>query len=197
MAARGALASLLAAVFLAAGALAAGDSRAAAAPAAGVAAAAPASRPDNAWTREGFVLPGLDGVEHTLAEWKGKVIMLNFWATWCAPCQAEIADFVAFQDKYGAAGLQIVGVGLDEERKLRNVRRTLEINYPILVADPERNALLMKKWGNAGGIVPYTVVIDRDGGIVYTHRGPLYRDAFDEQVLPLLGKGGAAVAVAP
>ena len=178
MAGPGALCSLLAALILAAGAFAAGESR-----------AAPVARPDSAWTHEAFQLPGLDGARHVLAEWKGKVIMLNFWATWCAPCQAEIADFVAFQDQYGGAGLQIVGVGLDAEKKLRNVQRTLEINYPILVADPERNALLMKQWGNTSGIVPYTVVIDRDGGIAYTQRGPLHRDVFEERVLPLLGNG--------
>src|SRR5512139_990024 len=140
------------------------------------------------WPQGDFSLRGLDGEMHSLSNWKGKVIMLNFWATWCAPCQAEIADFVSFQDEFQAAGLQIIGVGMDEERKLRNVQRTLEINYPILVADPVRNARLMTQWGNDSGIVPYTVVIDRDGQIKYIHRGPLHRDAFDENILPLLGK---------
>lgn len=149
----------------------------------------PTGQPDNAWSHEQFSLHGLDGVVHTLADWKGKVIMLNFWATWCAPCQAEITDFIAFQEEYRAQGLQVIGLGLDAEQKLRNVQRTLEINYPILVADPERNTLLMSQWGNSSGIIPYTIVIDRDGRITYTHRGPLHRDTFDENVLPLLGKG--------
>ena len=144
---------------------------------------------DNAWSQKPFSLRGLDGVDHTLADWKGKVIMLNFWATWCASCQAEISDFIAFQEEYGAQGLQVIGLGLDAEQKLRNVQRTLEINYPILVADPERNANLIRQWGNSSGMIPYTVVIDRDGRIIYTHRGPLHRDTFDENVLPLLGKG--------
>jgi peroxiredoxin len=146
----------------------------------------PAGPHDTAWSREAFSLPGLDGVKHTLAEWKGKVIMLNFWATWCPSCQTEISDFIAFQEEYRAQGLQVVGLGLDVEQKLRNVQRTLEINYPILVADPARHANLIRQWGNSSGVIPYTVVIDREGQIIYTHRGPLHRDAFDENVLPLL-----------
>lgn len=138
------------------------------------------------WSQKTFSLRGLDGVTHTLEDWKGKVIMLNFWATWCAPCQAEIADFVSFQEKFQTEGLQIIGLGFDDEHKLRNVQRTLGINYPILVADPDRNSKLMGQWGNRSGIVPYTVVIDRNGIIIYLHYGPLHQDIFNEQVLPLL-----------
>lgn len=135
-----------------------------------------------------FSLTGLDGVTHSLADWKGKVVLLNFWATWCAPCLYEIRDLVAFQERYQARGLQIVGLGLDDEKKLRNVQRTLEINYPVLVADPVDNSGLMRLWGNSSGVVPYTVVIDRDGRIAYVHHGLINSDVFDEYVLPLLDK---------
>jgi peroxiredoxin len=133
-------------------------------------------------------LPGLDGVRHSLADWNGKVIIVNFWATWCSPCLYEIPDFVAYQEQYKARGLQIIGVGLDQEKKLRNVQRTLEINYPVLVADPAKNSDLMKIWGNSSGIVPYSVVIDRDGRVVYTHHGLISLDTFNENILPLLDK---------
>jgi peroxiredoxin len=124
---------------------------------------------------------------HSLEEWKGKVVVLNFWATGCSPCLSEIPDFVAYQEQYKTRGLQIIGVGLDEEKKLRNVQRTLEINYPVLVADPKKNGALMESWGNKSGIVPYSVVIDRSGRVVYTHLGQMDRDSFNENVLPLLG----------
>jgi peroxiredoxin len=133
-------------------------------------------------------LMGLDGVKHTLAEWQGKVIMINFWATWCSPCLYEIRDFVAYQEQYKDHGLQIVGIGLDEEAKLRNVQRTLEINYPVLIAEPADNGGLMERWGNSSGVVPYTVVIDRDGRIKYAQHGLVGREEFEENVLPLLDK---------
>ena len=120
-----------------------------------------------------LTLSGLDGERHSLKEWKGKVVILNFWATWCSPCLYEIRDFVAYQEQYKSRGLQIIGVGLDEENKLRNVQRSLEINYPVLVSEPENNATLMKTWGNGSGIVPYTVVIDRAGRVIFTYHGQI------------------------
>jgi peroxiredoxin len=146
------------------------------------------SKTDKESKMKSLSLTGLDGVKHSLADWHGKVIIINFWATWCSPCLYEIRDFVAYQEQYKARGLQIIGVGLDEEKKLRNVQRTLEINYPVLVADPVDNSGLMERWGNSSGVVPYTVVIDRDGRVTYTLRGLMNREVFDEYVLPLLDK---------
>ena len=116
------------------------------------------------------------------------MIVINFWATWCSPCLVEIRDFVAYQKKYKTRGLQIVGVGLDEEKKLRNVQRTLEINYPVLVADPVEVRGLMEKWGNSSGVVPYTVIIGRNGKVSYAHRGAMSPEEFDEYVVSLLDK---------
>src|SRR5512143_4098296 len=72
-------------------------------------------------------LPDLDGKTRRLADWGGKVLLVNFWATWCAPCQAEIPSLMRYQEQYGPKGLQIVGVGLDEPIKLRNFRNSFEL----------------------------------------------------------------------
>jgi peroxiredoxin len=132
-----------------------------------------------------FTLPGMDGKSHELAEWHNKVVLLNFWASWCSPCQTEIRDLVAYQAQYAAQGLQVVGIGLDDEKKLRNVQRTLGINYPVLLANSPGNPL-MAGFGNRDGIVPYSVIISRAGEVVYTHTGLLTQEIFAEQVIPWL-----------
>jgi peroxiredoxin len=132
-----------------------------------------------------FTLPGMDGKPHELGEWRNKVVLLNFWASWCSPCQTEIRDLVAYQSQYAAQGLQIVGIGLDDEVKLRNVQRTLGINYPVLLANSPGNSL-MAGFGNRDGIVPYSVLISREGEVVYTHTGLITQEIFTKQVIPWL-----------
>jgi thiol-disulfide isomerase/thioredoxin len=140
----------------------------------------------NSWKLPPLILNDLQGVEHNLYDWHGKVIMLNFWATWCGPCQIEIPDFIAYQAKYADKGLQIIGVGLDEVRKLRNYVRTVGINYPTLQADPELQYSLLNQWGNPFGVLPFTVIIARDGHLVFMQQGIFNRQAFEAIVKPLL-----------
>jgi len=142
----------------------------------------------SAWQLPPLILNDLKGSKHNLYEWHGKVIMLNFWATWCGPCQIEIPDFIDYQTRYGGKGLQIIGVGLDETRKLRNYVRTVGINYPILQADPELQYSLLKQWGNSFGVLPFTVIIARDGRLVFMQQGVFKSEAFDSIVKPLLRK---------
>lgn len=140
----------------------------------------------NAWELPPLILNDLSGQQHNLYEWHGKVIVLNFWATWCRPCLIEIPDFIDFQARYADQGLQIIGIGLDKERKLRNFVRTTGINYPILQADPELQYPLLKQWGNSYGILPFTVVIAKDGHLVFMQQGILSQETFDIIVKPLL-----------
>lgn len=133
-----------------------------------------------------LILNDLDGTEHNLYDWRGKVIMLNFWATWCGPCQIEIPYFIKYQQNYAGQGLQIIGVGLDEAQKLRNYVRTLGINYPILRADPEQQYELLNQWGDPSGALPYTVVIDRAGRPVFMQAGIFNEETFEMIVKPLL-----------
>jgi thiol-disulfide isomerase/thioredoxin len=140
----------------------------------------------NAWELPPLMLNDLKGQQHNLYDWHGKVIMLNFWATWCGPCQIEIPDFIAYQKDYAKKGLQIVGIGLDETRKLRNYVRTVGINYPVLQADPESQYSLLKQWGNSFGVLPFTVIIGKEGHLVYMQQGIFKKEAFDTYVKPLL-----------
>jgi thiol-disulfide isomerase/thioredoxin len=141
----------------------------------------------NAWDLPPLLLNDLDGEQRSLYDWRGRVIVLNFWASWCGPCQSEIPHLVRYQRDYQGAGLQVIGVALDEARKARNVVRTLHINYPVLVADPQSDQSLLRLWGDAQQVLPYTVVIGRDGHIHFTQVGIMDEETFDDYVLPLLG----------
>jgi len=139
----------------------------------------------------GGALPGLDGQLHRLTDWPGKVVVVNFWAGWCGPCQYEIPDLVAFQAAHAAQGLQVIGIGLDTRERLGNVARSLGINYPVLVAGEGPGADLMGLWGNPTGAIPYSVVLDRRGCVTQVRRGPLDEDDLRDDVLPLLAPASA------
>ncbi|MGJ0493032.1 TlpA family protein disulfide reductase [Methylobacter sp.] len=156
-----------------------------------IAAQAENAKPVNkAWALPALILNDLDGKEHNLYEWRGKVIMLNFWATWCGPCQIEIPYFMKYQQNYAGQGLQIVGIGLDEAQKLRNYARTLGINYPILRAGPEQQYALLNQWGDPSAVLPFTVIIDREGRLVFRQIGVFNDEAFETIVKPLLEESG-------
>ena len=112
----------------------------------------------------------LSGHQRTLTEWNGKVLVVNFWATWCPPCVTEIPGFVELQTKYGSRGLQFVGIALDEVIATAKFSRDRGINYPVLVGE-DNVAQLMRGYGNAIGALPFTVVFNRAGKIVHIHQG--------------------------
>lgn len=115
-------------------------------------------------------LETLDGDRKSLAAWKGKVMVVNFWATWCAPCRKEIPEFIRMQDRLGAQGLQFVGIAIDDKDKVRAYVREFGVNYPVLVG--EVDAVEMgRSLGNEMGALPFTVVIDRSGKVVHTVLG--------------------------
>lgn len=116
------------------------------------------------------LIKDLAGREHSLSEWDGKILVVNFWATWCLPCIVEIPTFVKLQAELGARGLQFVGVALDDRAAAATFAAERAINYPVLVGDDDV-ARLMQSLGNEIGALPYTVVFDRDGNIVHTQQG--------------------------
>ena len=140
----------------------------------------------SAWDMPSFKLKGLDNINHSLEEWRGKVIILNFWASWCAPCQVELKDFITYQQQYGSQGLQIVTIGLDRKSRLARVKRILGIDYPVLVANFSSSTKLLTQWGNKEQVLPYTVVIAKDGHLALKHQGLFDKAMFIKFVKPLL-----------
>lgn len=118
----------------------------------------------------------LEGREHSLSEWAGKILVVNFWATWCTPCVVEIPAFVQLQSELSARGLQFVGIALDDPVAAGKFAAEHAMNYPVLAGD-ENVARLMQGLGNTIGALPYTVVFDRAGRIVYTQQGEWHVDA--------------------
>jgi thiol-disulfide isomerase/thioredoxin len=120
----------------------------------------------------------LEGRPHRLLDWGGKVLLCNFWATWCAPCREEIPLLVAAKHKYAAMGLEIIGIGIDQAAKLRDFAANFRVNYPILVSGPEAIDLL-RALGNAAGALPYSVLVDRAGRIAFRRLGAFRKDELD------------------
>lgn len=107
----------------------------------------------------------LDGRPRRLLEWQGRVLLCNFWATWCAPCREEIPLLVAAKQQWPTSSLEIVGIGIDSAEKIGEFARTYKVNYPVLVADATAIGL-MRGLGNRSGALPYSVVFDRSGAVV-------------------------------
>ena len=133
----------------------------------------------------GLVLPDLSGREQALAQWRGKVLVVNFWATWCAPCREEMPHFVRAQSDQGANGLQFVGIAVDSVDKARQFAAEVSVNYPILIGG--YGAIeLSRALGNSVGALPFTVVLDRRGELAWTHLGPVREPAFGKLLQELL-----------
>lgn len=132
-----------------------------------------------------FTLPDLDGKPRSLNEWRGKVIVLNFWATWCPPCREEIPLLIDLQKRRGPTGLEVIGVAIDDKTAVQRYQRSSGINYPLLMGDDDTLDLIAR-YGNRLGSLPYSVIIDRGGGIAARKLGPFTENELEKIVDPLL-----------
>ena len=130
-------------------------------------------------------LADLKGGLQPLAQWRGQVLVVNFWATWCAPCREEIPGFVRLQERYGARGLTFVGIAIDQPDKVAEFAREFRINYPLLVGGAETLGLL-RQVGNRAGVLPYTLVIDKSGVLVTREPGALKESRLEGILKPLI-----------
>ena len=135
--------------------------------------------------RPDFGLKDIEGEMRDISEWNGKVVLVNFWATWCPPCKKEIPAFMALQDEYGSQGFQVIGIAIDEEQAVKDYADTIGINYPIMAA--ELAAMEISRWyGNRLNALPYSVFVARDGTISYTRPGELTKQQVEKIIKPLL-----------
>jgi thiol-disulfide isomerase/thioredoxin len=131
-----------------------------------------------------FTLKDINNKDVKLSSFKGKVILLDFWATWCGPCKIEIPWFIEFQNKYGKDGLQVVGVSTDDTvEKLKPYVANAKMNYVVLQGLDHDD--VQDAFGPLFGI-PVTVVISRDGKICAKHVGLSSKDAFEKEIKSLL-----------
>ena len=131
-----------------------------------------------------FTLKDLSNTDVKLASFKGKVILLDFWATWCGPCKIEIPWFIEFQNKYGKSGLQVVGVSIDDTLdKLKPYVSQARMNYVVLQGLDHDD--LQDTFGPMFGI-PVSVIISRQGKICSRHVGLSSKEAFENEIKALL-----------
>ena len=133
-----------------------------------------------------FALRALDGRTVKLSDFRGKAVLLNFWATWCAPCRIEMPWLVEFYKQYQSQGLEIVGVSMDDtgqEMAIAEFIKERNVNYPILVG----NNAVADLYGGLR-FLPQTLFIDREGNIVKTMYGIKSKDEFEQSIKELLGE---------
>ena len=138
-----------------------------------------------------FSLKDMDGKTYNLSDYRGKVVMLNFWATWCPPCVKEIPEYVELQGEYGAQGVQFIGIPLDDEgvAKVRPWLAKHPVTYPILLPDTK----VVGTYGDLSSI-PVTFIIDRKGMIRESFVGIRQKPVVVEMLKKYIAEGGGGSA---
>lgn len=132
-----------------------------------------------------LVLADLKGQAQSLGQWRGKVLIVNYWATWCHPCREEMPGFSRLQDKYRDKGVQFVGISIDTADKIIEFQKLTPVSYPLLIGDigvMENSA----KLGNARQALPFTAVFDQQGRLVATKLGRLAEPELERQLKELI-----------
>lgn len=132
-----------------------------------------------------LMLDGADGRPQALAQWRGKVLVMNYWATWCPPCRKEIPDFATVSRKFAAAPVQFVGISIDRPENVRAFDAELDVPYPLLIGSPATLAMT-EQLGNRAQALPFTVILDRTGAIAHVRLGTLNQAELEGKIRALL-----------
>jgi peroxiredoxin len=134
--------------------------------------------------RPDFRLADAAGDPVTAADFDGQALLLNFWATWCAPCVEEMPMLSRLQRDYAGQKLQVVGIAVDDAVRARSFADDLGLDYPLLFGTGEA-MLVGRRYGNASGMLPYSVLIDAAGVVRWTHLGAVSREQLDRRIAEL------------
>lgn len=124
------------------------------------------------------------GEPRSLGQFQGRVLVVNFWATWCAPCREEMPGFVRLQQRWQEKGVQFVGLANDDRAKVDRFGKDLAINYPLWTAGPEVMDL-SRRLGNRLGVLPHTVVMDRDGRVLESRVGVFREEELERRLVAI------------
>lgn len=128
-----------------------------------------------------FSLADLNGEQHSISEWQGSHRIINFWATWCAPCRREIPLLKAFQEQHGAQGFQVIGIAVEFPEPVIAYAEAAQFNYPILVGEQDAMAAAESSGVSFIGL-PFTMVVARDGTLIGAHMGEIHQQHLDDFV---------------
>lgn len=131
-----------------------------------------------------FALPDLSGTTRTLADFRGRPVLINFWATWCAPCVEEMPLLAALRERHADAELEVIGIALDDLHAVRSFVAELSISYPILLDTPGRTDTSVR-YGDTQGVLPYSVLVDAKGTIVALRAGSFSERTLAAFVVPV------------
>ncbi|MGJ8619071.1 MAG: TlpA disulfide reductase family protein [Methylophilaceae bacterium] len=129
-------------------------------------------------------LPDENGQQQAISQWQGKIIVLNFWATWCPPCREEMPELSALNTEWQDKNVVVLGIALDEIGLIKEFDEENDISYPLLAAE-ENGANLAFKLGNDKSALPYTVIIKADGTIAKTYFGRISKALLEETLVKL------------